>query len=383
MPNTPDEIDLDVEVIDDELEVVDLSGLADAYTVVMDDAARTFTVEGVEGAAADTQIAVKRASRAPSKTAVVYPRAEHQMKPEALRNVLRRTPLFEHLGMQTMEALYRGASLLVVPENADIISNGSEAEGLVIPTQPTFVELFKGHQSLGELELGLHSFLGEFMMALNRRPTARVANRSSEREFVHIPHALFAGLDPRAREEIELEILRKSALVANYGRRDVALDRGDSMAEEGYVLCEARASVPKILSTLRPFADTGTDHFKSHYVSEYGMGDKIEPKSTRHLGLILQGMVAVNWFRTDPMEFAKLSEIMPGNVIFEANAAGREAPDDLQLIAVEAPTRVLWIYLAPDDPNYDQLRYLALHGMADKLELSNERASAILMRDEE
>ncbi|MBI4127282.1 hypothetical protein HY463_01085 [Candidatus Peregrinibacteria bacterium] len=362
-------------------ETVPLEDVMREYTVVMDADTRTFKLTGPASVAKDMQIAANMAARIPSKTARVYPNAESQMRPEALAALLRGNPLFRSVGMHTMEALFEGASLLVVPGGADIISHASEVDGLVIPRQSTQVELFKGQQSIGEIDLYPHNFMGEFMMALNRRPTARVVNRSGEREFVHIPHALFAGLDKRARESIEMAILRNSALVSSYERRDPAR----SLNTDAYVLCEARADVPRILSTLRPFRDTDTDRFKSHYVKEYAIGDSVEPDREGYLGLILQGAVEVNYEHTDPMEFAKLAEVEAGNVIFEASAAGMTPPADLHLVAanVNGPTSVLWIYLAPDDPNYDQLRHLALHGVADKLEHSNRRTADILLEEEE
>lgn len=298
-----------------------------------------------------------------------------------LKLALTKNPLFAKLGRVTMNALFKGAKSVMVPKGAEIIGPNNASKGMFIPYEDSLkVQISTGEKeelAVKERVLTADSYLGEYVMAVGIKPTATVTSLSDkEVEMIFISQELFESLHPRSKEEIKRRILETSPLV-NYNEHDPSLDSEvPNVSQSGYMISEKRDKVMAIFQGLTVANEAG-DVFKPNYVKTYQKDETIVPHKPGYLGLIMQGTVSVNQTSIgDELVAIKKAQIEAGNTIFEANAVGVNPPSNIELNA-ESPVHVLWVYLSPDDPNYEELLDAALDGQASKLANANIRVGAI------
>lgn len=363
-------VDLQIEPLD---ERVPLEKIAHAYQVTLDSQGAPSKVDELVDFNFEE---VQAASRIPAENVQVLPNAKEIISARSLEKALRRCAILRGVGEQTMKKLYEDAGLAVVPKDAEIIAPKGIIKGLLIPLTATKVAINSSiggmSTSVKERELKPDDYLGEYMMAGAARPTASVVNLSDERDFVYISRELFASLHPRAQEQIKLSILRRSPLV-RYEDVEPLNPENDQVA--GPAVCMERETVPQVLANLE-LTMSENDIFKPHMVKKYEKDELVTPSSQGYLGLIVNGGLRVNISSPTSGKISR-AIVKKGNTIFEANAAGVEPPAEVEVLSDDSNTQVVWIYLAPDDPNYRKLIDAALEGQAYKLDKSNVREAVI------
>lgn len=293
-----------------------------------------------------------------------------------LSNSLKRSPLINNLGPKTFEAILKASRFVTIPERGEIISPESENQGLYIPTQPMRVGIYSPASSPDEedvevkvIDLHTHLYLGQYVMAGVKKPTAKTVNLSPETQMVFIPKEVFPTLHPSSRQAMLKDFMRNAPLQ----EQEEEIDQDPLMENVLFAICEARPLVPTILKNLELRA--GPDKEKSNYTQNYRRGQIIEPNDTGYLALIVDGKVDVNLISVP--ENVKIAEIREGNTLFEVNAAGVVPPINIQVFSGSDDCKILWIFLSEDDPNYESYLKAANEGLADKVGKANLRKGAL------
>ncbi len=299
------------------------------------------------------------------------------------RNVMDRlkmSPVFVGVGLNTLKTIAQKAQILRADEGSEIISKGGLVKGLLIPmVDGTNVKIVVEEEAIPNKQitgrnLQKDEFLGEYMMALGAKPTSSVlCVKEGGAEFLYVPHELFEELHKRSQQTVKENIIKKTPLskFQNQNLDEVDLE----MADKTYVYIPTRPKVSKIIKDII-LAGLGAEGDAS-FAKEYVAGDEIMTPSVGYYGLISRGAVIVANETIEPFNHEVLADVADGNILFEANAVGVIPPKNIKISAGILGATIVYVYLNPDQPNYEESLNALLDGQHSKLTKANLRRAAI------
>ena len=296
--------------------------------------------------------------------------ATEVMSHEEIQSTLKHCQLFKLLSNRVLNSILPNIQAVKAQPGARLIGKSVLNRGLYIAKKETQIRVIPSDtddyfDEVGEEIIFKGAHFGEFLFTgTGIKGSANIINLSDDSLFLFIPQEVYASFHNRVKEDILLQILKRSPLP------NLIYEDSDS-----YPVFEKRNHIPRGLEGI-PLQKYDESQLRLHYKEKYSKGMGIEPIDTGYLGLITSGTVEVF---TNGEEFKKIAEIQAGHTIFESNAAEVENTN-VDIFSSSDETEVHWFYLGKEDPKYLDLLQAAAHGIYTKLEAANKMRALALKR---